>query len=120
MKAIIYHNPRCSKSRQTLDLLQARGIETDAVEYLKTPLNAAAVHRLLQQLGLPARDVLRRGEAAFADLGLAGRLDDDAAVIAALVAHPALLERPIVVVGERAALGRPTENILRLLTDTPA
>ena len=118
MKAIIYHNPRCSKSRQTLELLRGHGVEPTVIEYLRTPPDTPTLQRLLQQFGRPARDLLRRGEAAFAALDLGTRLDDDAALIAAIVAHPELLERPLVVIGERAALGRPPEAVLALLTDT--
>ena len=118
MKAIIYHNPRCSKSRETLALLREHGVEPTVIEYLRSPPDTATLQDLLRQLGRPARDLLRRGEAAFGELDLAARLDDEAALIAALVAHPVLLERPVVVIGERAAIGRPPEAVLTLLTDT--
>ncbi len=116
MKAIIYHNPRCSKSRQTLALLQERGLDVAIVEYLKDPPDAATLRALMKALNKAPREVLRRTEGAFSELGLAAHLDDDEAVIAALAAHPILLERPIVVVGDRAAIGRPPENVLSLLT----
>jgi len=115
--AIIYHNPRCSKSRQALELLRERGIEPHIVEYLKTPPDAATLRGLLRSLGCPARDLLRRGEEAYAALGLAARLDDDAALIAAMVEHPVLIERPVIVVGERAVIGRPPGKLLALLED---
>jgi arsenate reductase len=120
VKAIIYHNPRCSKSRETLALLREHGVEPTVIEYLRSPPDTATLQGLLRQLGRPARDLLRRGrgEAAFGELDLAARLDDEAALIAALVAHPVLLERPVVVIGERAAIGRPPEAVLTLLTDT--
>ena len=114
MKAIIYHNPRCSKSRQALALLEARGIDTDVVEYLKHAPDVATLRALVAALGRPARDIVRRGEAPYETLGLAAKLDDDAALLYAIAAHPVLLERPIVVVGDRAALGRPPENVLAL------
>lgn len=117
MTAIIYHNPRCSKSRQTLTLLQERGLAVDIVEYLKTPPDATTLRRLLQALGMPARDVIRRSEDEYVALGLADHLDDDAALIDAIAANPVLLERPIVLVGARAAIGRPPERVLSLLTD---
>lgn len=117
MTAIIYHNPRCSKSRQALELLRERGIEARVIEYLKTPPDAATLRALLRMLGCPARDLLRRGEEAFASLGLAARLDDDDALIAAMVDHPELIERPVIVIGERAVIGRPPEKILALLAD---
>lgn len=117
MKAIIYHNPRCSKSRQTLALLQAHGVGIEIVEYLKTPPDMRTLRRLLKALGLPARDVIRRGEAAYASRALAGCLDDEEALLEAIVADPVLLERPIVLVGTRAAIGRPPEQVLPLLSD---
>ena len=112
-RVVIYHNPKCSKSRQTLDLLRGRGVEPVIVEYLKTPPSADELRRLLGLLGLTPRQLLRAKEAAEAGID-AGALDDDA-LIAALSAHPRALERPIVVVGERAALGRPPEAVLALL-----
>jgi len=117
VKAIIYHNPRCSKSRQTLTLLQERGVDVEIVEYLKEPLDVASLRALMQALGKPPRDAIRRGEAAFTELGLTTKLDDDDALLAAIAAQPVLLERPIVVVGRRAALGRPPENVLALLEE---
>jgi arsenate reductase len=115
VQAIIYHNPRCSKSRRALELLRERGLEPTVVEYLKTPPDAATLRGLLAMLGSPARDLLRRGEAAYAELGLADSLDDDETLLAAMVAHPVLIERPVVVVDGRAVLGRPPESILPLL-----
>ncbi len=119
MTAIIYHNPRCSKSRQALALLREHGIEPRIVEYLRTPPDAATLRGLLRMLGCPARDLLRRGEEAYAELGLAARLEDDDALVAAMVEHPALIERPVVVVGGRAVIGRPPEQVLTLLADLP-
>lgn len=116
MKAIIYHNPRCSKSRQTLALLESHGVEVDVIEYLKNPPDAPTLWALTRALGLAPRDIVRRGEAAFAELDLGTKLADDEALIAAIVAHPVLLERPIVVIGAQAAIGRPPENVLPLLT----
>ena len=118
MTTIIYHNPRCSKSRQALDLLRERGVEPRIVEYLRTPPDAATLHELLRMLGCRARDLLRLGEDAYAALGLASRLDDDDALVAAMVEHPELMERPVVVVGARAVIGRPPEKVLALLADT--
>ena len=119
VKAIIYHNPRCSKSRQTLDLLREHGVDVEIIEYLKHPPDAPALRELLQALGKAPREVLRRGEAVYDELGLAAHLDDDAVLIDAILAHPVLLERPIVVVGQRAALGRPPENVLSLIGARP-
>ena len=113
-KATIYHNPRCSKSRQALALLTERGVETDVVEYLKQPPSVAEVRRLIDQLGLPPHAIVRTKEAAYA----AHALHPDSTkeqVAKAIAADPLLLERPIVVVGDRAVLGRPPENVLQLV-----
>jgi len=111
----VYHNPRCSKSRETLALVEAAGHTPVVVDYLKTPPDAATLKRLLKALGISARELLRRKEAEYAELGL----DDDglseAELIRAMVAHPRLIERPIVVRGARAVIGRPPERVLELL-----
>jgi arsenate reductase len=113
MTVTIYHNPRCSKSRQTLDLLRGQGIEPVIVEYLKTPPDAAELKRLLGLLGLPPRKLLRAKEAAEAGLDDSALSDD--ALIAGMVANPVVIERPIVVAGDKAALGRPPEAVLEIL-----
>ncbi|WP_432723105.1 arsenate reductase (glutaredoxin) [Jeongeupia wiesaeckerbachi] len=116
MNLTIYHNPRCSKSRETLALLNERGLAPDVVEYLVTPPDAATLQRLLDLLGLSPRELMRRKEDEYAELALDNPQLDDAALIAAMVAHPRLIERPIVVVdGVRAAIGRPPEAVLALL-----
>ena len=115
MGVTIYHNPRCSKSRQTLSLLRERGVEPEIVEYLTAPPDAGEIKRLLGLLGMAPRNLLRRGEQAYKEAGLDDSSLDDEAVIAAMAAHPILIERPIVVAGERAVLGRPPENVLTLL-----
>lgn len=115
MDVVIYHNPRCSKSRQTLELLKEKGIEPETVEYLKQPPDADTLRMILSLLGRRPAELLRKGEDAFRTLQLADRLDDDEAIIAAMLAHPRLIERPIVVVdGQRAAIGRPPESVLAL------
>ncbi len=111
----LYHNPRCSKSRQTLALLEERGIEPEIIKYLETPPDVATITGLLDKLGISAIELIRRGEAPFAELGLAGREGDDAALIEAMVSHPVLIQRPIVVSGEQARIGRPPENVLDIL-----
>ncbi len=111
----IYHNPRCSKSRQTLALLEENGVSPDVVLYLDTPPTAAELKALLGKLGIQARALLRKAEDAYKAEGLADAGLDDDALVAAMVAHPKLIERPIVVKGERAVLGRPPENVLELL-----
>ena len=113
MDVTLYHNPRCSKSRETLELLRARGLEPTIIEYLKTPPTAETLRTLLKALGLDARQLVRDKEAAFAECGLEG-VTDEARIIAALVDHPVLIERPIVVCGTRAVLGRPPSNIEKL------
>jgi arsenate reductase len=111
----IYHNPRCSKSRQTLALLEEAGIEPEIVLYLENPPAVADLEQLLARLGLSARELLRKGEDAYRALDL-GRADlPDAELIAAMIEHPRLIERPVVVKGERAVLGRPPENVRSLL-----
>lgn len=111
----IYHNPRCSKSRQALELLEARGETPVIVRYLETPLDADTLKSLLRALGLPARELLRTGEDEYRELGLADPALDDDALVAAMAAHPRLIERPVVVRGKRAVIGRPPETILELL-----
>jgi arsenate reductase (glutaredoxin) len=113
MAVVIYHNPRCNKSRQTLALLEARGIKPRIVEYLKAPPDQAEVKRLLRLLGLTPRQLLRKKEAAEAGLDKPGL--SDAQLIAGMAKHPIVIERPIVVNGERAALGRPPEAVLAIL-----
>lgn len=112
--ASIYHNPRCSKSRATLALLRENGIEPMIVEYLNTPPSAAELKSLLVKLQLRPDELMRKGEDAY-QTHVAGRQLSDDQLIAVMVAHPVLIERPIVVIGQRAVLGRPPENILSLL-----
>lgn len=111
----LFHNPRCSKSRAALALLQERGVSPRIIRYLEVPPGADALRILLRQLGLPARGLLRSGEAEYAELGLADPALDDERLIAAMAAHPALIERPVFVHGDRAVIGRPPERVLELL-----
>jgi arsenate reductase len=112
----IYHNPRCSKSRETLKLLRERGVEPDIVEYLKTPPDRQTLEHILQLLGLEPRELMRRKEQEYKDLGLNDPSLSRDQLIDAMLAHPKLIERPIVVKdGRRAALGRPPEQTLELL-----
>jgi arsenate reductase len=115
MTVTIYHNPRCGKSRATLDLLKSRGIEPLVVEYLKTPPTAEALAAILDLLGLEPRALMRKSEAAYREAGLDDPDLDRAALIAAMVQHPILIERPIVLANGRAALGRPPEKVLDIL-----
>jgi arsenate reductase (glutaredoxin) len=115
MTVTIYHNPRCSKSRQTLALLEEHGLAPRIVDYQKTPPSAVELKAILKKLGLKPRDLLRQGESRYAELGLKDRNLDDDALIALMVANPILIERPIVVSGNKAALGRPPETVLDIL-----
>lgn len=115
MSVTIFHNPRCSKSRQTLQLLRDKGIEPDIVEYLKTPPSVAEIKKLLGLLDMAPRELMRKKEARYVERNLADENLPDAHLINAMHADPVLIERPIVVKGEKAVLGRPPENILDLL-----
>lgn len=111
----IYHNPRCSKSRQTLQLLQEHGFEPQVIEYMKQHFEPDAIKTLLNQLGfVSARELMRSKEDEFKALNLANENDEDK-LIQAMIEHPRLIERPIVVVGDQARLGRPPEAVLELL-----
>lgn len=111
----IYHNPRCSKSCATLSLLQQHGVEPAVVDYLANPLDASTLRRLLTQLQLPAKAILRETEPAFVEQhSTAEGLSDDA-IIALICQQPVLLQRPIISNGQHAVLGRPPENVLALL-----
>ena len=114
MTTTIWHNPRCSKSRQTLDLVREKGIEPEIVEYLKTPPSASEIKAVLKKLGIGARALMRTKEAVYKDLGLAA-VEDEEALIAAMVEHPVLIERPVVLKDGKAALGRPPESVLEIL-----
>ncbi|MEJ2530212.1 MAG: arsenate reductase (glutaredoxin) [Halioglobus sp.] len=109
----IYHNPRCSKSRATLALLEERGVSPAIRLYLQDPPDVAELKALLKKLGIPAAQLVRRGESEYRESGL-GPDSSEAEILAAMAAHPKLIERPIVVRGKRAALGRPPENVLAL------
>jgi arsenate reductase len=115
MPVTIYHNPRCSKSRQTLKLLQDRHVSLDIIEYLKTPPNAKTLSAILDKLGMEPRELMRRKEPPYK----AKKLDNEKLtrkqLIDAMVADPVLIERPIVLSGNKAALGRPPESVLAIL-----
>ncbi len=111
----LYHNPRCSKSRSALELLEARGLTPTVVRYLDTPLDATQLQALLAKLGMGARQLLRSGEDEYKAMGLADTSLSETQLIAAMAAHPKLIERPILEVGDRAVIGRPPENILEIL-----
>ena len=111
----IYHNPGCSKSRETLKLLEERGVDLEIIEYLKDPPSVEALEQLLDQLGMAAGELLRTKEDEYAELGLDAANDDRGKLLAAMASHPILIERPIVVAGDRARLGRPPEQVLEIL-----
>jgi arsenate reductase len=111
---LLLHNPRCSKSRAARGLLEARGVTFEERRYLDEPLSLAELYELADRLGRPLREWLRSGEEAFTAAGLGSDASDDA-ILRAMAAHPILLERPILVRGRRAAVGRPPERILELL-----
>lgn len=111
---VIYHNTRCSKSRSACEIVASRGIEATIVEYLKTPPTRAELRALLQKLGMKPEEIVRRGEDVFKEHYVGKTLDDEQ-WLDALLAHPILIERPIVVRGDKAVIGRPPEKVLDLL-----
>lgn len=111
---VLYHNPRCSKSRSALTLLEEQGIAPIVVEYLKTPPSAAELHDLVKKLAIKPEALVRTGEELFKS-GFKGKAMTDAQWIDALAANPVLIERPIAIRGERAVIGRPPEKVLELL-----
>lgn len=113
MTVTIYHNPRCGKSRQALALLEARGIKPQIIEYLKTPPSVSELAAVLKKMNRKPADILRAKEAKEAGIDPTGM--SDAALIKKIVAHPIVIERPIVVSGNKAALGRPPEAVLAIL-----
>jgi arsenate reductase len=110
----IYHNPKCSKSRETLALLRARGVEPRVIEYLKSTPTAAELHSIVSKLGITAEDLVRKGEDIY-KAKYAGKILTEAQWVDALIKNPILIERPIVVRGTRAVIGRPPETVLELL-----
>lgn len=115
MSVEIYHNPRCSKSRQTLQLLKDHGVEPEVVEYLKTPPDRATLEQILDMLGIEPRDLMRKKEQEYKDNNLSDPNLTRDQLIDAMLAHPRLIERPIVINNGKAALGRPPEQVLEIL-----
>jgi arsenate reductase (glutaredoxin) len=115
MTVVCYHNPRCGKSRQTLELLRQKGIEPEIVEYLKTPPTAEELDDILKKLSMEPRELMRKKEAEYKANTLDNPSLDRIALIQAMIANPILIERPIVLANEKAALGRPPENVLSIL-----
>ena len=113
----IYHNPRCSKSRQTLALLEETGKEIEIILYLETPPSPKELQAILQKLGKPVRDIIRKGEKLYKELELSDQDLSTDALLTALNANPILIERPIVVSGDQARIGRPPEAVLEIIKD---
>lgn len=111
---VLLHNPRCSKSRAALALLESRGVRVEIIEYLRTPLDRAALVRLREKLGLPASCWVRTGETEYARAGLTDA-STEGEILDAMAAYPILVERPIAISGDRAAIGRPLERVLELI-----
>ena len=115
MSVKIYHNPRCGKSRQTLQLLKEQGIEPEVIEYLKTPPSAQELDEILQKLDMEPRELMRKKETEYKANGLDDISLDRQALIQGMVDNPILIERPIVIAGGKAAVGRPPEAVLAIL-----
>ena len=111
----IYHNPRCSKSRQTLQILRDRGVEPSIVEYLKTPLQKDELKKISTSLGFRPKEFVRKNESDFKERNLVNHLEDDDKMIEAMAAYPKIIERPIVVLKDKAVIGRPPDNVLKLI-----
>ena len=115
MSVTIYHNPRCSKSRQTLSLLQEKSININVIEYLKTPPDISQLKQILKQLGYEPRQLMRKSEQIYKDLGLGNENKTAEDLVNAMAQNPILIERPIVLSGDKAAIGRPPESVLNIL-----
>jgi len=111
----IYHNPRCSKSRNTLAILDEKGVNYDVIHYLDTPLNKAELKELLNELGISARELLRTGEIEYKELNLKNESLSEDEIIAAMINYPKLIERPIVRTEKGTVIGRPPENVLSVI-----
>ena len=115
MKATIYHNPRCSKSRQTLALLEEKGVDLEIIEYLKTPPDQQTLQDILSKLNIDPLSLMRKGEPIFTELKLVDKAGDEQALLEAMVKNPILIERPIVLANGKAAIGRPPESAMDIL-----
>jgi len=115
MRVTIWHNPRCSKSRQTLQLIRDQHVEPEVIEYLKTPPSAEELEDVLEKLGMEPRELMRKKEALYEELSLDDPSLTRKPLIQAMLENPVLIERPVVLRGNRAVLGRPPENVLELL-----
>ena len=114
-KYTIFHNPRCSKSRQTLQILKDNECDTEIILYLETPLDQSVLEGIIKKISLPPRELLRKGEQEFKDNDLKNKNISDQEIIELMAKHPKLIERPIVIKGNQAILGRPPENVLELI-----
>ncbi|WP_455375066.1 arsenate reductase (glutaredoxin) [Kaarinaea lacus] len=117
MAVSIYHNPRCSKSRQTMALIEEKNIKPTVIEYLKTPPSKSELKQILKLLNLGARDLLRKKEIEYTELGLDNPALQEDQIIDMMIKHPKLIERPIVISDKGAVIGRPPENVLEILGD---
>ncbi len=115
MSVTIFHNPRCSKSRQTLSLIQEKNIDINIIEYLKTPPDISQLKQILKKLGYEPRQLMRKSEQIYKDLDLGNENKTAEDLIIAMTQNPILIERPIVLSGEKAAIGRPPESVLNIL-----
>ena len=115
MSVTIFHNPRCSKSRQTLSLIQEKNIDINIIEYLKTPPDISQLKQILKQLEYEPRQLMRKSEQIYKDLDLGNENKTAEDLIIAMTQNPILIERPIVLSGEKAAIGRPPESVLNIL-----
>ena len=115
MPVTIFHNPRCSKSRQTLSLIQEKNIDINIIEYLKTPPDISQLKQILKQLGYEPRQLMRKSEQIYKDLDLGNENKTEEDLVIAMTQNPILIERPIVLSGEKVAIGRPPESVLNIL-----
>tara|TARA_A100001011_G_scaffold156815_1_gene165293 strand:+ start:6942 stop:7289 length:348 start_codon:yes stop_codon:yes gene_type:complete len=115
MSVTIFHNPRCSKSRQTLSLIQEKSIDINIIEYLKTPPDISQLKQILKKLGYEPRQLMRKSEQIYKDLDLGNENKTTEDLVIAMAQNPILIERPIVLSGEKAAIGRPPESVLNIL-----
>lgn len=115
MSTKIYHNPRCSKSRQTLELLNDKGVETEVIEYLNTPPDAETLEKILNGLGMEPRELMRKGQDEYKTLNLADENLSREDLIKAMIENPILIERPIVITDKGIAIGRPIENVKKII-----
>ena len=115
MSVTIFHNPRCSKSRQTLSLIQEKNIDINIIEYLKTPPDISQLKQILKKLGYEPRQLMRKSEQIYKDLDLGNENKTAEDLVIAMAQNPILIERPIVLSGEKAAIGRPPESVLNIL-----